>query len=174
MKPFKIGDLIYSVDSELSGIVIEINSQNVVFRDSDGFEHIANFDEVILNNALHTDLLGPIVVKDVSEISRHYPSKKNQKTNEMVVDLHAHAILSQTKGLSIHQIVLYQLNEAKKSLERAKKQRISKLVLIHGIGQGVLRKHIEEWLNSVPGIEYFDAELSKFGKGATEVRIYRF
>ena len=52
-------------------------------------------------------------------------------------------------------------------------KRYHKVVLIHGVGEGVLRTEIHNYLNTLQRIEYNDASYRIYGYGATEVIIHR-
>ena len=50
-----------------------------------------------------------------------------------------------------------------------------KLIIIHGVGEGVLKDEVRLFLSKKEGIEYFDADYREYGKGATAVELrYNF
>jgi dsDNA-specific endonuclease/ATPase MutS2 len=65
-----------------------------------------------------------------------------------------------------------QLDTAKRKVEFAIQKRISKIVFIHGVGEGVLKSELHALLNQYP-IRHYDASFKKYGLGATEVYIYQ-
>ena len=70
------------------------------------------------------------------------PSRKKVKNDIMEVDLHAHELLDTTAGMSNSEILNYQLDVFRKTLEECKNKKGQKIVFIHGKGDGVLRKAI--------------------------------
>ena len=49
-----------------------------------------------------------------------------------------------------------------------------KIVVIHGVGEGVLRHEIRKELDIYhPYFEYYDASYDQFGYGATEIRLIK-
>lgn len=75
-------------------------------------------------------------------------------------------------GLSNYQILTKQLAEFKSFYKKAKQNHIRKIVVIHGVGEGVLKEEIRTYLSKQDGIEYFDADFREYGKGATTVEIH--
>ena len=49
--------------------------------------------------------------------------------------------------------------------------KLQKIIFIHGVGIGRLKSEILKILQQYPNLHYFDAPLSKYGVGATEVWI---
>ena len=65
-----------------------------------------------------------------------------------------------------------QLDTAKRKVEFAIQKRISKIVFIHGVGEGVLKSELQSLLNKYP-VKHYDASFKNYGLGATEVYIYQ-
>lgn len=65
-----------------------------------------------------------------------------------------------------------QLETAKRKLEFAIKKRISKIVFIHGVGEGVLKSELVRLFKNYP-VKFYDASYKKYGLGATEVYIFQ-
>ena len=96
--------------------------------------------------------------------------KKTDKDAPLVVDLHADALLETTQGMSSADILQYQLDTFKKTLEANKKERGKKIVFIHGKGEGVLRRAlIHELTYRYKNLRYQDASFQEYGYGATQV-----
>ena len=64
----------------------------------------------------------------------------------------------------------YQISYFLRCLDQAELQRLSKIIFIHGIGNGVLKSELRRKLQSM-GYEFYDASLSRYGFGATAVVI---
>lgn len=98
---------------------------------------------------------------------------KERGTSEvMEVDLHIEELVDSTLGMDNFDIVQLQLNTFKAKMELAREKHLRKLIVIHGVGEGVLRREIRHLLEGWDNIEYNDASYQKYGFGATEVRLY--
>ena len=63
--------------------------------------------------------------------------------NEIVeVDLHIHELLDDTTGMGNAEMLNYQLDVFRKTLEEYKQKKGQRIVFIHGKGDGVLRRAI--------------------------------
>ena len=89
-----------------------------------------------------------------------------------MVDLHASEVLDTTAGLSPADILNYQLDIFRKTLEQYKAKKGQKIVFIHGKGEGVLRRAIISDLNyRYKKYTFQDASFQEYGYGATQVTI---
>ena len=90
----------------------------------------------------------------------------------IVVDLHVNEVLDTTTGLSAGDILNYQLDVFRKTLEENKQKKGQKIVFIHGKGEGVLRHAlINELKYKYKKYTYQDASFQEYGYGATQVTI---
>lgn len=176
IRTFKIGDKVALIDEPVTGTIIKINNRRVVILDEDGFEYTCMLHEIVLNSNL-TELIDE-VSKTKSNTAKSTSSKKNtkgkikNKSNILEVDLHIHELISSEKGMSNFEMLSIQLSEAKNKLENAIKNKNQRIVFIHGIGAGVLKKELYKLFKIYP-VEYTDASYQKYGRGATEVYIFQ-
>jgi len=98
----------------------------------------------------------------------HIPAK-----DEIIeVDLHIHALLDHTEGLSDSVLLNTQLTEFRIMMDRNMKKKGQRIVFIHGKGEGVLRDAIiKELQHRYRSCTYEDASFQKYGFGATMVTI---
>ena len=90
----------------------------------------------------------------------------------IVVDLHASEVLDSTAGLSPGDILNYQMDIFRRTLEENKTRKGQKIVFIHGKGEGVLRRAIINELNyKYKKYTFQDASFQEYGYGATQVTI---
>ena len=68
-------------------------------------------------------------------------------------------------------ILMKQMRELRTFYQRALSRRIRKLVIIHGVGEGVLREEVRSFLERQEGLDFYDADFREYGKGATIVEI---
>ncbi len=90
----------------------------------------------------------------------------------IVIDLHAHELLETEAGMSAADILNYQIETFRKTLEQYKKRKGQRIVFIHGKGEGVLRQAlIHELKYRYKQYTYQDASFKEYGYGATQVTI---
>ena len=98
--------------------------------------------------------------------------KKPAKDEILEVDLHAHALLDTTDGLSATEIKDYQMKVFRQTMDEYRKDKGRRIVFIHGNGDGVLRKAIlTELKYSYKTCRHQDASFQQYGFGATMVTI---
>jgi len=95
---------------------------------------------------------------------------KEGRDGRFEVDLHIEELLEDTSGMENADIIRYQLRYFEKCLDEAQRRPIKRFVVIHGVGKGRLRDEIRKQL-SADNIEHYDAPLSRYGFGATEIII---
>lgn len=86
------------------------------------------------------------------------------------VDLHIEELLDNTAGMENSEIIKFQLRHFTKCLDEARQRKIKKFVAIHGVGKGRLRDEIRKIVKD-EGLNFYDAPLSSYGWGATEILI---
>lgn len=90
----------------------------------------------------------------------------------VVVDLHAHELLDTTTGMSAIDILNFQLQKFRDTLQQYKDKKGQRIVFIHGKGEGVLRRALINDLNyRYKKYQYQDASFQEYGYGATQVTI---
>lgn len=87
------------------------------------------------------------------------------------VDLHIEALVDNPSDIDTVQMLTIQTSTFNKYLEEAIRLKLQKIIFIHGVGIGRLKTEIIKILNQYPSLHYFDAPMSKYGAGATEVWI---
>ncbi len=95
--------------------------------------------------------------------------KKEKKSPEIeVIDLHAHEILENLDGLSNGEIIVAQLSRFTLALDLAAKSgKHGKMIFIHGVGSGKLRREIDTILRrEYPKLVSQDASFKEYGYGA--------
>ena len=98
---------------------------------------------------------------------------KNNTQGLMEVDLHAAALLDTTMGMDNTAILKYQLDKFNEAMTAVLHKKGSKIVFIHGKGDGVLRKALlAELKNKYSRCKWQDASFKEYGYGATMVTIY--
>lgn len=98
---------------------------------------------------------------------------KNFMTDSGVaeVDLHIEALVDNPSEIDTVQMLTIQTSTFNKYLEEAIRLKLQKIIFIHGVGIGRLKSEILKILQQYPNLHHFDAPISKYGSGATEVWI---
>ena len=133
---------------------------------------IVDNDEVARPLVVDSKRLKEQMYKD-EKIIAHEGKKKRQKDDgTLVIDLHADELFETTAGMNAADILHYQLDVFKKTMDENKKKKGQKIVFIHGKGEGVLRHALVHELNyRYKSCTYQDASFQEYGYGATQVTI---
>ncbi len=99
--------------------------------------------------------------------------KKPEDNSVAEVDLHLHELVEDESRLSDGEKLSYQIAYFERALEAAIRDGKRKLIVIHGVGEGVLREEVRRTLQYYQGVQFHDADLRRYGAGATEVLIHR-
>ncbi|MDO6813890.1 Smr/MutS family protein [Tenacibaculum soleae] len=176
----EIGNKVSVLDADIKGLITKIENNLFFVKDEDGMEFSFFAHELVKIKVEQNELSRQVRVSSSLLKSKMNEVKKTKKSlfvkakNEVVmeVDLHAEKLLKSTKGMDNYDVLSLQLQTAKHKLEYCIAKRISKLVLIHGVGEGVLKTELLYLLNNYP-VKYYDASYQKYGQGATEVYVYQ-
>lgn len=152
------------------------------FKENDFFEQPALLYTVIENDKVVRPLvidakkLKQEMTRKISDDNKKphvQPARKQQdKDAPIVIDLHANELLETTSGLPAADILNHQLDVFRKTMDEYKSKTGTKLIFIHGKGEGVLRHAIIHELNyRYKRCPYQDASFQEYGYGATQVTI---
>ncbi|MCH2217073.1 MAG: DNA mismatch repair protein MutS [Flavobacteriales bacterium] len=176
---FKIGNRVTLIDDVLQGTVVGICDEMIQVQDDEGMTyHFHQRELILLKNdqrelSKFSDINNPLLnQKSVSERKPKQFFKKEKNDMVFEVDLHIHQLTDRTRGMDNFDMLTLQLNTAKKQLEYAIVKRFSRIVFIHGVGEGVLKRELQYLLRKYP-VDFYDASYQKYGLGATEVYIYQ-
>jgi ASC-1-like (ASCH) protein len=176
---FKIGEKVLFLRESGEGVVQSYKSDNQVnVLDETGFENVFPENELVEIKGDQSGVIDSTLgVKNESinagtadhqeDVGAIYKHKEYWE-----IDLHTHAILDSEKGMSNHQLLSHQLWEFKRFYSKAREKRLRKIVIIHGVGEGVLKSEVRHFLEGKEGIKYYDGDFRKYGKGATTAELY--
>ena len=93
------------------------------------------------------------------------------KKPQPIVDLHIEKLTDRANEFSAQDILDLQMKVFSQSLEMAHVHQMQKIIFIHGIGNHFLKNKIKNYLGQQKSVvkKYQDADMVKFGGGATEV-----
>jgi hypothetical protein len=160
---FRVGDRVSFLDEVGGGIVVELlGATHVRVRTPEGFELGRSVRDLVLAEKVPYTIsdhqAGMVAANDV------LAERMRRKLHEIVDD---EASLQPEERLS------YQLAYFERSLEAAIRDGKRKLIVIHGVGEGVLREEVRRILQYYDGVQFHDADMRRYGTGATEVLIMR-
>ena len=174
---FKLGEKIGFLSEQGTAKILEfLPNQKIRLIDNEGSEQIRLSSELITLHSLNYQLENTAPPYDKEAISKRknmqlsVKIENKKRTSIWEIDLHIENLLDNAKNLTNTEILLKQMSNFKNTFLKARDKRIQKLVVIHGVGEGVLKNEIRSYLSKQENIEYFDASYLEYGKGATEVR----
>jgi len=96
---------------------------------------------------------------------------KNRNRSRVELDLHIEKLGVGFKGKSNGQIVQLQLDAARDFIDKSVMSGKRELILVHGVGNGTLKKEVHKLLKSYYGIRFEQGDARKYGEGATLVHL---
>ncbi len=177
---FNIGDEVSVLDDAVNGTVLSVKGEQITIETTDGFLMTFFVKELIKTNKT-SNLMNSIKSINLNEINKDIESPKSRsfgkefKSKREIgapeFDLHIEKLVPNKRGMSNYDILTLQTETAKRHLEFAIRNRIPKIVFIHGVGEGVLKAELDFLLGRYDTISFQDANYQKYGLGATEVYI---
>ena len=180
MTMFNIGDKVSVLDDAINGVVLSVKNNEIAIETEDGFTMIFLPKELIrVNNTsdlnIKTGSFNLNEIKKEKEIPKPRSFVKEKKTKGEIpppeFDLHIEKLVPNFRGMSNYDILTLQSETAKRHIEFAIRNRIPKIVFIHGVGEGVLKAELDFLLGRYENIVFQEANYQKYGLGATEVFI---
>lgn len=177
MMMFSKGDKVSVLDDNFNGVVIDVKNDQITVETDDGF--VMNYTSKELIKIQETsDLKSQIgrfnsnEIKKQKEIPKKPVSVKERVKGEIPppeFDLHIEKLAKNHKSMSNYDILTLQSETAKRHVEFALRNKIPKIVFIHGVGEGVLKAELDFMLGRYENLIFRDADFRKYGVGATEV-----
>jgi dsDNA-specific endonuclease/ATPase MutS2 len=177
---FNKGDQVSVLDEDVNGVVLSIKDKQITIETTDGFVMTYFVNELIKINK-SSNLMNSIeridigVVAKEKEIPKPRSFVKERKDKREIpapeFDLHIEKLVPNKRGMSNYDILTLQTETAKRHIEFAIKNRIPKIVFIHGVGEGILKSELDFLLGRYDNIAFQEGNYQKYGQGATEVYI---
>ena len=174
----KVGDLVNFMGDNSQGKVVAILPENNYEIEIDaGFTIPVNRLEIEKKWVQDIEF-------DEKQLKRQKKIDKNKSSNRVSkphkapskffhdheIDLHIENLIESSMGLSNFDIVSIQLSSFRKRFNKALVNNEPFLVVIHGVGKGVLRNEIYNYLSLFPDIKVGPADVNIYGMGASEIR----
>ena len=170
---FNIGDEVSVLDDTITGKIIDIVHTLITICDENGFHYKHQYYELVKKFDFKESFIDDYKGFKKNNVISKKIIKTLPKSQELVeVDLHIHQITKSNKYLSNYEMLSRQLNYAEEKIKLAIKNNLQKVVFIHGVGQGVLKRELYKLFKKYK-VEINDANYKKYGKGATEIYIFR-
>ena len=192
MTSFQTGQRVKFLNDVGSATVVRVEGSTVVVEDEDGFERSVSAAELMaaIDPEVEARQYGD-TIPDVAQLLAQEVGEKRmrelqkdfevryqhaQATNmarrdaHMEVDLHIHELVDDQRGLPDRAKLAIQMDHFDRMMDIAKREKLRRIVFIHGVGQGVLRHQIRTTLEQHhPDCSYREGDPRKYGSGATEV-----
>lgn len=164
--------------------VSKMEVKHVKFFKSNSFKANEYFENpAMLCDSLKSEI-GAYKLNDLSPAEeKHIKATKKVKNNQSIfvvntseevleIDLHINKLIDSVVGLSNRDILQYQIDKFEETLNNNIKKKGKKIVFIHGIGNGTLKKKLLTLLSTkYKKLSFQDASFQKYGPGATMVVI---
>lgn len=166
-----------AVDVELRIDTVKFYKLHTFSTDSPFFDEPALIYDIVRDDRpvrqvyVEADDLKEALLQKKKEDSRPrhtpQPARKQKADNTVEVDLHIHELLDNTNGMSNGDMLNYQLDVFRKTMDEYRGKKNQRLVFIHGKGEGVLRNALLKELKSKYGSCISqDASFREYGFGA--------
>jgi hypothetical protein len=146
--------------------IIELFHNQALVLDEDGFERKIALSHLVKRTEIPTTIdaikEGPTGLKPKKSVSK-------KDTGLKTIDLHAEALM--ISDVSQHLILEKQLAACKKFIHHCIQHKISQALIIHGVGEGILRAEVHRLLQGFHGLRFHDGNYSSRGIGSTLVEI---
>lgn len=175
---FKLGEKVSFLHESGWGIIRAFEKESVVVEDETGFERLVLLGEMVKIHGSHGDHMDTVPVSlsgkeaenDIGHQSKRLDDVRKLK-DFWEIDLHSHELLESEIGMSNAEVLRHQMSVFKSFFRGASDKQVRKLVVIHGVGQGVLKGEIRDFLSQQDGVQFYDADFNEYGKGATTIEL---
>ena len=188
-----VGDEVSFVNDTGGGTVLRLLGQNrAVVRDGDGFEMEHPLKDLVkrtMNSSYRVsehhaklvaanDRMADRIERDkgkgASLANGGKAPKRLDDPSVMEVDLHLEKLIDNEAGLSDGEKLRFQIDYFERMLNTAIRERKRRVVVIHGVGEGVLREEVRKTLQYYEGCRFDDADPRRYGYGATAIEIVHY
>lgn len=166
---YKQGQRVVLIDELGEGKILEVKSKGFyLIEDEHGFQRTYPGNKIAPIRIPEEKLAGIQYVpkEKVLPLQKKTPEKHNSLPE--VIDLHIHELVERHENWSNSQIVNYQMEYLKRQLDVLMKKRVKVVHIIHGVGEGVLRNEVRQFLRKFVHCEMNDMSYTRNGYGATE------
>jgi len=166
---YKVGQRIVFVDEPGEGKILEVMPNNLfLIEDEHGFSRVYLKSKITPIRVPVTVLnaINHVPIEKAGIAAKKTPQKHNG--SPIIIDLHIHELVEMHENWTNSQIVNYQMDFLKKQIDVLMKRRVKIVHIIHGVGEGVLRNEVRQFLRKFANCEINDLSYTRNGFGATE------
>lgn len=182
----KIGNKVKFLNEKGEGTIKKILENNhYVVTTTDGFDYNVSSKEIVIindDNSYSYEIDSKEIEQKIkvnipprptekSTLNQYLQSTKYLTQKIIEVDLHLEELVEFPGKLDDWQKLYTQMQHVRKCLNAAFDQNTQKIIFIHGVGQGILKTEIKNYLSTLPNITFTDADFREYGQGATEVTV---
>jgi len=168
---FTVGEKVRIIDETGYGIVKEILNSDLLLVETDyGFEIKKEINQIIkIYSEDYTHINEDLYLLKNKNKSSLKSIKKAETINE--IDLHIHEIINSDEHLTNFEKLQLQISTLDNFVRKMVKKRVNSFVVIHGVGEGVLKEEVLSYFRSKRGFFCSTADYRNYGKGATKVEL---
>ncbi len=163
----KIGDKVSVIDEDLSGHITSVHDNIIVFKDEHGFTYQYPKEKLVSPNQ---SLYEGMKVQNKFEYSK--PKSKKHEPNHMILDLHFEKMVHNPEDYESFERLFLQKDKLMETLDFCRKNKLRRLEVVHGIGDGVLQKLVEDTIKAQIDTSYYHKEILKHQSGAVIVEFH--
>ena len=145
----KIGDKVKFLKSNDFGTIVNIISERKIqVEDSSLFLTVVNVKDIVkFDDCTDTvQAYGDVMFSKESKENTSVKKMSRQNLNEVKIDLHIENLSNDFLAMTNFEIVQIQLKKCEDALINAINSNAQKLIIVHGIGEGVLKKEVHNLL----------------------------
>jgi hypothetical protein len=190
MKP-EVGNKVKVINENFEGVIKNIIQNNrLIITCTDGFDYEVSINEVLIigEDNLHMYSIDDAEIENKIKSTRvNKQQQKNEKEkgvlapylqktkytleNILEIDLHLEELVEFPQKLDDWQKLHTQMQHVKNCINAAFDKNIRRIVFIHGVGTGVLKMELHNYLAEHNNLTLKDADFREYGMGATEVLV---
>ncbi|MDG1842453.1 MAG: Smr/MutS family protein [Crocinitomicaceae bacterium] len=161
-----LGEKVRFLDEQGTGIIKkELNSRLYIVETDYGFEIEKKIEDLV---KIHSEDYSKSTLSIKDSPKKQFP--KNSKNKNHEIDLHLHQLIDNETSFTSHEKLLFQLTALKSYMSnKIYPKKVKEFVIIHGVGEGVLKSEIHAYLSGKSGVFFEQADFRKYGMGATKV-----
>lgn len=163
---YQVGQQVVFLHEEGGGVIKAVTERaQYIIQDEFGFDRLYSEQDLapVYNDKFEVD---EKVIEERKDPQKEQ-SKPNRSGNEWQIDLHIEELVDDHSQMSNYEILQLQMRKLRLFVLEAQDRKIRKIIVIHGVGEGVLKHEVVSYLKSVPGSETFDGNYWEYGQGAT-------
>jgi hypothetical protein len=184
---FQKGDHVRFLSEAGSGVVQRIEGETA-WVEVDGFDLPFPLNELLAVDGGNTRFVQKDVqLQNDAEMSAQFKAAKpNPKLKGALsdvfsrvnhkgipeIDLHLHQLIAHERGMLPHEKIELQMEYLNAVIYQAEQLTVREFIVIHGVGEGVLKSEVRKKINSIPYAECWDASYKTYGYGATHVKLF--